>query len=113
MSRILRILYILAAAGTGACAAVSHLDHRTHTVTAFLAITALLLATAVHRESVCAEDHHQAAPAPDHDPAATDLQAWLHTVTELDNACCERWWTSLATDHDPTCPHHTRKDPTP
>ncbi len=24
---------------------------------------------------------------------------------ELSCACCERWWTSLATDHDPTCPH--------
>lgn len=26
---------------------------------------------------------------------------------ELDAACCERWWTSLATDHDPECEHQT------
>ncbi|MFJ4784101.1 hypothetical protein [Streptomyces sp. NPDC088794] len=24
---------------------------------------------------------------------------------ELDAACCERWWTSLGTDHDTVCPH--------
>ncbi|MGW1209546.1 hypothetical protein ACWD5F_07875 [Streptomyces sp. NPDC002499] len=24
---------------------------------------------------------------------------------ELDAACCERWWTSLGTDHDAVCPH--------
>ncbi|MFJ8330379.1 hypothetical protein [Streptomyces sp. NPDC094437] len=23
----------------------------------------------------------------------------------LDAACCERWWTSLGTDHDVSCPH--------
>ncbi|WP_324788238.1 hypothetical protein [Streptomyces sp. H51] len=24
---------------------------------------------------------------------------------ELDGACCERWWTSLGSDHDATCRH--------
>lgn len=28
----------------------------------------------------------------------------------LQDACCEPWWTSLGTDHDPT--HCTRKDTT-
>lgn len=28
---------------------------------------------------------------------------------EINTACCERWWTSLATDHDPTCPNQTRR----
>jgi hypothetical protein len=27
-------------------------------------------------------------------------------TTELGDACCERWWTSLGDDHDDTCPHH-------
>lgn len=27
----------------------------------------------------------------------------------LDEACCETWWTSTATDHDPTCHNQTRK----
>lgn len=26
----------------------------------------------------------------------------------LNEACCERWWTSLATDHDPNCPNQQR-----
>lgn len=26
----------------------------------------------------------------------------------LENACCERWWTSFGTDHDPTCRHQQR-----
>ncbi|KMS77093.1 hypothetical protein ACM01_00125 [Streptomyces viridochromogenes] len=24
---------------------------------------------------------------------------------ELDSACCERWWTSLGSEHDVTCRH--------
>lgn len=61
-------------------------------------------------------EEHQAAPADEaeqacHDPATTQAQAWLDALNELDDACCERWWTSLATDHDPTCPHQTRKEP--
>lgn len=23
----------------------------------------------------------------------------------LNDACCERWWTSCGTHHEPTCPH--------
>jgi hypothetical protein len=29
---------------------------------------------------------------------------------ELNAACCERWWTSLATDHDPACPNQRRSN---
>jgi hypothetical protein len=59
-----------------------------------------------------AQEHQDAAAEPaGHDPAATQAQAWLDAITELDQACCERWWTSLATDHDPTCPNQTRKEP--
>jgi hypothetical protein len=28
---------------------------------------------------------------------------------ELHAACCERWWTSLGTDHDRVCPHGSRR----
>lgn len=27
---------------------------------------------------------------------------------ELDAACCDRWWTSLGTDHDAACAHRAR-----
>ena len=57
-----------------------------------------------------AQEHQDAAAEPaGHDPAATQVQAWLDAINELDQACCERWWTALATDHDPTCPNQTRK----
>ena len=26
---------------------------------------------------------------------------------EVEAACCERWWTSCATEHDPGCAHRT------
>lgn len=26
----------------------------------------------------------------------------------LGHVCCERWWTSLGTDHDPACRHQQR-----
>jgi hypothetical protein len=26
-------------------------------------------------------------------------------LADLGRACCERWWTALETDHDPTCPN--------
>ncbi|WP_156722499.1 hypothetical protein [Streptomyces apocyni] len=27
----------------------------------------------------------------------------------LNQACCERWWTALGTDHDPTCHNRQRR----
>jgi hypothetical protein len=27
----------------------------------------------------------------------------------LNNACCERWWTALGTDHDPECTNQKRR----
>ncbi|WP_345657393.1 hypothetical protein [Streptomyces siamensis] len=31
------------------------------------------------------------------------------TDVALEQACCERWWTSFATDHDPTCKHQQQQ----
>lgn len=39
--------------------------------------------------------------------AHADEAAEHQANAELLDACCERWWTSLGADHDPTCPHHT------
>lgn len=30
------------------------------------------------------------------------------TADALGHACCERWWTSFGTDHDPACRHQQR-----
>jgi hypothetical protein len=111
MSHAIRITYILAATGLGNAATVNHLDHGPAYITTVAGLAALLLITAVYREARCAEEHHpEHDQAQDtHDPAATQVQAWLHAVTELDAACCEHWWTSLGTSHTPTCPN-TRKE---
>jgi hypothetical protein len=37
-------------------------------------------------------------------PVADDI-----VRSELEAACCERWWTSLGLHHDSTCPHGTRR----
>lgn len=39
----------------------------------------------------------------------TDESSVDRTVTELNTACCERWWTALGTDHDPTCRNQQRR----
>ncbi|MGW0599938.1 hypothetical protein ACWD11_22680 [Streptomyces sp. NPDC002776] len=115
MSQAIRLLYTATSSGLGTCAVISHLNRGpAHALyTAACALAAVLLIVAVHRETSCADDHQPTgAPEPtdEHDepagdPAATQVQAWLHALNDLDAACCERWWTSLATDHDPTCPH--------
>lgn len=39
------------------------------------------------------------------DEAATEDAVTL----ALDEACCERWWTAIGTDHDPACPNQRRR----
>ncbi|WP_373429248.1 glycosyltransferase family 4 protein [Streptomyces sp. V4I23] len=34
----------------------------------------------------------------------------FHASSEMNAACCERWWTSLSTDHDPVCPNQNRRN---
>ncbi|MFI9150298.1 hypothetical protein [Streptomyces sp. NPDC053367] len=35
--------------------------------------------------------------------ARLDRTARAFTAVELNDACCERWWTSLGWDHEPGC----------
>ncbi|MFE6282453.1 hypothetical protein [Streptomyces sp. NPDC057877] len=32
-------------------------------------------------------------------------------TTALNSACCEPWWTSAGTEHDPACPRQARRAP--
>lgn len=41
-----------------------------------------------------------------HTQAATAIDDAV--TIALDDACCETWWTSTATDHDPSCPNQPR-----
>ncbi|MCZ4611596.1 hypothetical protein O3S80_49210 [Streptomyces sp. Lzd4kr] len=54
----------------------------------------------------CAVEGQDAAEQAEHDAQAAQVQA------RLDNACCERWWTSLAATHDPTCPNNQHRSTT-
>ncbi|MFP3990675.1 hypothetical protein U9R90_25060 [Streptomyces sp. E11-3] len=68
------------------------------------AAASLMSVIAVIREMDAGD---RAYAARHHAPAAEaeDQAALLDdAVRDLDNACCERWWTALGTDHDPTCP---------
>ncbi|MFM9811631.1 hypothetical protein ACKI16_24350 [Streptomyces scabiei] len=37
-----------------------------------------------------------------------DQRSLRETADSLGHSCCERWWTSFGTDHDPECRHQQR-----
>ncbi|MBD0837389.1 hypothetical protein [Streptomyces sp. TRM68416] len=45
-----------------------------------------------------------------HARTAADTAIEDAVTVALNEACCEAWWTSCGFHHDPTCPHHTRKE---
>jgi hypothetical protein len=44
-----------------------------------------------------------ATPDQDHDTLMAEA------IRDLNDACCERWWTAIGTDHDPDCPNQQRR----
>lgn len=60
------------------------------------------LEDALRREAVRAE--RAARPA----GADTDASDGAVAVA-FAAACCEQWWTSAGTDHEPTCPNHQHR----
>jgi len=102
LSRTLHVVYGALLVWLAYCAVISALNGSPWACVAFvigsgLAVTAAIregdLDDALRREAVRAERH-----------ARTNKTA----EAALNEACCERWWTSLATDHDPTCPNQQR-----
>lgn len=102
LSRTLHVAYGALLVWLAYCAVISARNGSPWSCVAFvagagLAVTAAIregdLEDALRREAVLAERHARPA-APAHDALA--------------EACCERWWTSLATDHDPQCPNQQR-----
>ena len=70
--------------------------------TAFLCAAATLVPViAVVRETLIRD--LRAAAAQSRRPVRSAAEEIVRE--ELDAACCERWWTSLGTDHDMACPH--------
>ncbi|MGW1725683.1 hypothetical protein ACWCQK_22440 [Streptomyces sp. NPDC002306] len=110
-SRLLCVLYLVTSAGLAATAVVAFRYGSAWAGCLFVAAS-LVQVIAVLRESVLC-DHRRAVerlrrahPAPAaHRGTALDVAV----RSQLDAACCERWWTSLGTDHDSACRHRTRR----
>ncbi|MBD9735657.1 hypothetical protein IGX29_28420 [Streptomyces sp. H28] len=80
-----------------------------------MAVAGLAPVLGVAREGVIAEERHAVAVLREREGrrgAWRDTAAAVLARVEVDAACCERWWTSLATDHDPGCAHRTSRDGT-
>ncbi|MFE9441150.1 hypothetical protein ACFYO2_19550 [Streptomyces sp. NPDC006602] len=77
------------------------------------AVASIVPVIAVVRESVLADEHRTIAVLRRQKGRCTtnrDELCEAIACAELNAACCERWWTSRATDHDPTCPHQRRSN---
>ncbi|MBM7089472.1 hypothetical protein ABZ606_24170 [Streptomyces sp. NPDC012461] len=80
-----------------------------------MAVAGLAPVLGVAREGVIAEERHAVAVLREREGrrgAWRDTAAAVLARVEVDAACCERWWTSCATDHDPGCAHRTSRDGT-
>ncbi|MDO0909462.1 hypothetical protein QQM39_00880 [Streptomyces sp. DT2A-34] len=102
-SRLLCVLYIATSAGL---AWTSVLTFRYGPVwgACLFAAASLVPVIAVVRETVIGEQRRWlleliARTGRTGDTAEAIVRA------ELDSACCERWWTSLGSQHDVTCRH--------
>ncbi|MFJ1653672.1 hypothetical protein ACIOC2_20240 [Streptomyces sp. NPDC088337] len=103
--RALRWLYLLAALFLGHCSVTSaHAGAWWYAITLFG--VSLLLAVAIARETVAARERRAAAVRAER---AARLRTWASQArADLEDGCCERWWTSAGAEHD--SPHCTRKD---
>lgn len=103
-SRLLCLLYV---ATSGGLAWTSILEVRYGPMWAacLFAAASLVPVIAVVRETVIGEQRRilldliARASRSGGDAAEAIVRA------ELDSACCERWWTSLGTEHEMTCRH--------
>jgi len=102
--RLLSALYLATSAGL-AWTTVLEFRHGPRWAAFLFAAASLVPVIAVVRETLIA-DLLRTAVTPRR-PEHTDADALVRE--ELDAACCERWWTSLGTDHDQVCPHGSRR----
>ncbi|MDT9696941.1 hypothetical protein [Streptomyces sp. P17] len=106
-SRLLAGLYVATSAGLSWTAVLEY-RYGPMWAACLFAAAGVVPVIGVVRESVIGDQRRALAewagraaatsgPEPD---AAEDI-----VRAELDGACCERWWTSLGSDHDRSCPH--------
>ncbi|GGS64875.1 hypothetical protein AB0E75_05200 [Streptomyces griseoviridis] len=100
-SRLLCALYLATSTGL-AWTAVSEWRYGPPWAAAVFAGASVVPLIAVVREADLAEPR-RAPVRPPRAPDAASGAADALVRAELDGACCERWWTSLGTDHDAGC----------
>ena len=105
----LAVLYAFVALGLAHCAVVSW-EHHSLPYAAFFAGASLLLVIAVAHHSYQRDEIRAAHAEIDAlkrvSTSSADFSDGVVAVA-LAAACCERWWTSVGAEHEPTC---TRKE---
>ncbi|MEU0220254.1 hypothetical protein ABZ281_36600 [Streptomyces sp. NPDC006265] len=104
-TRVLGWAYLLAALLTAHCSVTSARSDAWWYAAGLFGVS-LLLIVALAREYVAADERRAAAVRAER---AARLRTWASQARpDLEDGCCERWWTSCGTQHDP---HHcARKD---
>ncbi|MFI2376283.1 hypothetical protein ACH5AO_14620 [Streptomyces sp. NPDC018964] len=75
-----------------------------------MAVASLAPVIGIVRETVIADERRAVAVLRERQgrrAAWRDAVAAAVAQAEVEAACCERWWTSCATEHDPACAHRT------
>jgi hypothetical protein len=105
-SRFLSTLYVLT---SGLLAWTAVLQYRHGPLWAGVLFTAasLVPTIAVVRESVIGDQQRARAESAAGPRRQGERLADAIVRAELGGACCERWWTSMGTDHDTACAHRS------
>ncbi|WP_328436943.1 hypothetical protein OHA71_06575 [Streptomyces sp. NBC_00444] len=108
-SRALTVLYLLTFIW-GVCSTINSWGQVPTWDSLLTAATSVVLLIAIAEQYELADALREAAALCEREgqrAAWDDEQAEALAADELDDACCEHWWTSFGTDHDDTCPHQT------
>jgi hypothetical protein len=108
--RLLSALYLATSAGL-AWTTVLEFRYGPRWAAFLFAAASVVPVIAVVRETLIADLLRAAVTArrPERTAADAIVREEALVREELDAACCERWWTSLGTDHDQVCPHGSRR----
>jgi hypothetical protein len=108
-SRLLSTLYVLT---SGLLAWTAVLQYRYGPLWAgfLFTVASLVPVIGVVRESVIGDQQRALAELTARPRPQGERLADAIVRTELDAACCERWWTSLGTEHDAACAHRAPRN---
>lgn len=103
MTRILCLLYVLASLLAAHATVASTQHHATLYALGFAAVDLLLLVAAIREYLVADERRAVAVRAERLARLGITVQATPLALSDLDEGCCETWWTSCGTVHDNRC----------